>query len=531
MSTSALLRLGAVAASVILIAFEVVFIVRRGKSGGVAKPVLTLLAVGNIVFVVFLVLNHASFPLNLDLMEGTILQHAQRARDFVPIYPEPTPAYVPLSYNPLYYVLTVPFSWLLGMNLTTLRLVAILGWFCSGGVVFLAVRRKTSSNWWGLAAAGLFAAGYTVQDSYLDNAHSDSWLLCATLLGTYLIDSNRGRRWNVTGVLLLIAAFWFKQHGALFALGGVLYLTWREGVRASWLYWLIAAGLGPFAYLLAGPALFGPRFHYFTWEVPRRWSAFSLETLTRPITFMTLSYPFLALASIWTTVRTFVKDRAQLNIWHVQLVFAIASSLMGALDYGSANNVFIPLGTWFIILGVIGLNQLGHSVQVVHRFRLDLLALLCSYAVMLYNPTAMLVPANATAAYEDLITVLNDIDGPVYAPSLGQLQRGYTLFPAAHWVALEDLVRGPNREERNQPVVRQLLDPLIHTKQSAYVLSNFPLDKLIPALAFLDDYYILEKDFGDRFQSLAVLPKRFGHGWPRYLYRYAPKSQVLAEEP
>lgn len=528
MSISAQLRLIAIVASIGLIAFEVVFIARRGKSGGVAKPVVTLLAIGNIALVTFLAINHMSFPLNLDLMEGTILQHTQRAAQLAPIYPEPTPAYVPLSYNPLYYVLAAPFGWLMGVNLTTLRLVAILGMLGSGGIVFLAVRRKTGSVWWGLAAVGLFAAAYAVQDSYLDNAHSDSWLLCATLLGTYLIDSNRGRGWNVAGVLLLVAAFWFKQHGALFAVGGVLFLTWREGLRKSLLYWFVAIVLGPALYVLGGPAIFGPRFHYFTWEVPRRWSALGVDTLTRLFSFIALSYPFLALASIWTTTKTFIKDRSQLNIWHVQLVFAIGSGLMGALDYGSANNVFISLGTWFIILGVIGLYQLAKNVKLVQRFRLDLLALLCSFAVMLYNPISMVVPANATAAYDDLITTLNDIDGTVYAPSLGQLQRGYTFYPAAHWVALEDMVRGPNREERNQPGTRLLLDPLIHAKQPTYVLSNFPIDKLIPALAFLDNYYALEKDFGDRFQSLAVLPKRFDHGWPRYLYRYAPKPEVSA---
>jgi len=40
----------------------------------------------------------------------------------------------------------------------------------------------------------------------------------------------------------------------------------------------------------------------------------------------------------------------------------------------------------------------------------------------------------------------------------------------------------------------------------------------------LNETYTLEVDFGDRFKPLSVLPKRFFHGWPRYLYRYHPKT-------
>ena len=36
-------------------------------------------------------------------MEGTVLQHVQRAAAGVPIYRTPSPAFVALAYNPLYY--------------------------------------------------------------------------------------------------------------------------------------------------------------------------------------------------------------------------------------------------------------------------------------------------------------------------------------------------------------------------------------------------------------------------------------------
>lgn len=178
-------------------------------------------------------INHASFPLNLEAMELAGLQHLKRILSGLPLYPAPSSSFIALAYNPLYYYLCVPFSWLFGPNLLTMRLVAIIGMAGSGLLLFAIVRRETQSNWWGLMAIGLFAAAYRAMDTYLDNAHRGSWLLCSILLGCYWIDLNRSRLQTGLGILLLVSAFWFKQQGAVFLLGGLCYLTWRDGWRQT----------------------------------------------------------------------------------------------------------------------------------------------------------------------------------------------------------------------------------------------------------------------------------------------------------
>lgn len=499
------------------------------KRNSAARWALGAWAGANVFFIVFLWFNHARFPLYLEIMEGVVLQHLQRAAAGEAIYPAPTPDYVPLAYNPLYYVLTVPFTWVFGVNLFTLRLVAILGMLGSGLVLYLVVREKTASAWWGLMAVGLFAAAYRAMDTYLDNAHSDSWLLCSALLGTYLLDRDRTRGWNLAGVILLTTSFWFKQHGALFVIGGVLFLTWREGLRRSLLYWLTAATLGPLLYVLAGPALFGSHFLYFTWEVPRQWSELNWSTLRRYLGFIAKSYPFLAASGALTVLWADLRERARLSVWHVQFVFAMLTGLMGALDAGSSNNVFIPMGAWFILLGTLGLHEVAGRLANTRARAVPLIALLGTFALLAYNPFRVIVSPQANAAYADLLGLLHSLDGNVYAPSLGQLPEGYTLYPAAHWVALEDMIRGPGRETRNHPNTRRLLAPAIQPERPAFILSNYPLEVLIPALSFLTDYYVLEADLGDRFRPLRALPKRWDAGWPRYLYRYAPSEE--AREP
>src|SRR5215469_16948127 len=240
MSRLFLLQVAVALLSPVLVALEATVLDHRFGRGRLSRIALGFVAAANIGFLAFVFFNHAPFPLHLDLLEGTILQHVQRAASLQPIYPSPSSDYVPLAYNPLYYYLTVPFTWIFGERLFTLRLVAILGAIGSAAAVFVVVRQKTRSSWWGLMALGLFAAAYRAMDTYLDNGHSDSWFLCMALWGTFVLDQNRSRLANLGGILLLVSSFWFKQHGAVFAVGGLVYLTCREGLWKSSPYWLVA---------------------------------------------------------------------------------------------------------------------------------------------------------------------------------------------------------------------------------------------------------------------------------------------------
>lgn len=493
----------------------------RRRLWGWVMALLACLALANLAILFGLFVNHVSFPLNLDLMEGTILQHVERAAAGQPIYPAPSPEFVPLAYNPLFYLLCVPFTWLFGMSLGALRLASICGYIGCCVVVFRIVRLHTASSWWALIAAGLFAGAYSAMDLYMDTAHADAWLVFSVLLGSYAIDAHRSRFWNLLGVLLLISAFWFKQHGAIFLLGGLAFLTWRDGVRRALPFWLLATVLAAGLYVFAGPRLFGSHFHYFTWSVPRQWSEINLRTFKRYFGYSLLYYPLLAAAALSTTAWAVLSAPRRLDIWRVQLLASLASGLMGALDPGSSYNVFISMGTFFIIVGTLGLHELAERAAV-RRYGLQYVALFASFALLAFNPLRIAVPSQAAASYADLVQMLRGLHGQVYAPWLGQLERDYTLYPAAHWVGLEDMLRGPGRETRNQPLTRRLLDPVLHPSGPAYVLTNQPLEGegSIPVLGFLLEDYELQADLGQRFAALRCLPKRYDHGWPRYLYRY-----------
>jgi hypothetical protein len=514
-----------IVARIVILLFVVTLIVieywrglsRQSKRILPSQVVLTGLSVLNIGFIIYLWSNHIGFPLNLDLMEGTILEHFRRALDGLPVYPPPSPDYVPLAYNPLYYYFAVPFSWVLGDGLATLRFVSILGMAVIGVAIFIAVRGITHSGRWACYALGLFAAAYMAMDAYLDSVHSDSWMIAMGMLGTLLVASNKSVARNLLGLLLLVGSFWFKQHGALLALGGLLFLFLKSGWKSSLIYAALVIIVGPLVYLLLGQQLFGTHFHFFTWNVPRQWSEISRWTFVRYFGFIVGCYAPVALPACWSWYVNAKRGVRTMDVWHFQLPFAMLTGFMGALDAGSSNNVFITQGIWFVIIGVVALkDQSDRSIGWIRRNGSTLL-LASAFAILLYDPRSVIVSSHANEKYEELVQELKRLPGHVYAPSLGQLDHGYRLSPTAHWVALEDIIRAPGRDLHNHPTTRALLAPLLNSQEPQFILTN--TNEFMSFMQFLDDYYVLEKDYGERFRTLGVLPKRWNHGYPRYLYR------------
>lgn len=497
---------------------------KKNRLNLIVANTLAVYAVSQICFIIFLWFNHVGFPLNLEAMELTRLQHLDRLLNGLPLYLKPSSDFIALAYNPLSYLLTVPFTWLFGSSLFTMRLFAIFGMLGAGIVTFLSVRQHTKSNWWGLMAVGLFAAAYRVMDTYLDNAHADSWLLFSILLGCYLIDQNRSQLWNVSGILCFLAGFWFKQQGAIFVIGAVLFLTWRDGFRKALLAWLLAIILGPFLYWNAPKSLLGDYFHYYTWQVPRQWMEFSLGEVRNLLELLLRKYPILLAISAAISTISLIKCRRTVSIWYFMYPFALTSAVSAVLTPGSNDNVYIPMGSWLIIIGTIGIKQFRHQRNNSHgRLSITaLVALVLCFALFIYNPASVIINSSQShKAYADLISYLKTLDGPVFAPGIGQLpdSAGYKFYPSIHAVPLNDIIRRPGVDQNNHPVVRQLLEPVIHPHHNAYILYNYPLED-DPMFKFLTNYYEFIADIGKDTKSLKALPKHYSVPDAHYLYRY-----------
>ena len=506
------------AAIALVIALLVAVAAEKSRVEALLPAVISALAAASVVVIGALLVSHLRYPFHLDLMEGVVQQHARRAIRGETLYPVATPSFVPLAYNALYYLLSAPFLLVFGDSLRTLRAVAIVGYLGAAVAIFCLVRGRTRSAWWGAMACGLFFAAYAAMDAYLDTAHSDSWLICSALWGAYLVDrKSRGARF--AGVLVLVGAFWFKQHGAIFLGAALVYLTWREGVRGSAGYWLAAAIGGPLLYLYAPTSLLGPAFHFFTWHVPSGWSQFTSHTIPRVVVFVLESYPVLALLALWGAYRAL--RAGTVGLLELMLGAAFLTAFMGSLDPGASYNVFIPMGAFCIVNGTIELSRLNERTPSWHGMRPGHVGLLLAFATLVHDPRAYWVPARAGAAYADLRATLSALPGPVYAPGIAQFPDGDTLVPAMHWVALDDMMRGPHRAASDSALARALLAPTEHRAGVSFVLTNHPLSELAPPVNELARSFVLVQDFGSRFETLRTLPRRFDQGYPRYLYRSA----------
>ena len=286
---------------------------------------------------------------------------------------------------------------------------------------------------------------------------------------------------------------------------------------------ILALLFAPGLYLLIPPQILGDHFHYFTWSVPRQWININLREIILLAKLVIKSYLPLAILSLSGFVWQIKKFNFKTSIWYFMLPIAWGSAMMAVLTPGSNKNVFIPLGVWLIITSVISLQTLSQRYLVLEKIGLHLLALGLSFIFLIYNPLGVIVARKAETTYQDLVSYLNSLDAPVYAPWIGQLQDGYCFYPSVHWVALSDLIRTPGTNLHNHPQIRELLEPVIQPQSQAYLLHNYGLEK-DRLLDFLTESYILDTDLGERFQPLETLPKRYNLLWPRYLYRYAPEE-------
>jgi hypothetical protein len=201
------------------------------------------------------------------------------------------------------------------------------------------------------------------------------------------------------------------------------------------------------------------------------------------------------------------------TVWHVQFIMACATAFMGSLDWGSSDNVFIPFGAFTIVLGTFGLAEIRSVVVQVA-------AVAIAFTPLMYAPQTVVVSSHSHAALADLETAVKALPGSVYAPGIGQFAGPPIFSPGAHWVALEDMERGPGHTAADEARVLVLLDPVVHPTGTQYVLTSRPLSGMTVPLSLLEPHYTLAQDYGDRFIALTGTPKRYSHGFPRYLYEF-----------
>jgi len=371
---------GFLIAALILIGIEVIQERRRVGMHGFAWWALGGLTLINLLGLLYFWINRISVEMALTGGEQSavaILQHALRGEPIYRLWYDSDPLTTP----PLFQILSIPFAFVFGANIGTLRLVSVLGIIASGLIVFRAVTEKTNSSWWGMVGLGLFATAVGMMDSYMGTASPAPWLLCCALLGTYLIDRNHSESDIMLGILVLSNAVWIQQAGILFLIGALAYLTWNRGWAVAAHYWLMGVALTVLAWVTIGPLLFGDQFLSLTVLTPLKNLDFSFSGLSRYGLFVSGTYPLLALASSALVIGGLLWERNKFDIWQAQFVAAVLLGLLTTLFVPGGATMLTLTSVWFIVIGLQALYQWSNQIVIAQQYQLHLAALFASFVV------------------------------------------------------------------------------------------------------------------------------------------------------
>ena len=197
----------------------------------------------------------ATYPLDLEWMEGGVLVHAQRLAQGKGIYVAPSVDFIPFLYTPLYPALLALLSFVLPLGYTLGRVVSILAFATALATIVLAASgeatgrsRKLLASAPGVAGAGVVAASFAFTGHFYDLVRGDSLLLACEAAALWL--ALRGRTWRSAAVagLLIALGFFAKQTATIVGIGigvGLLIANWRRGlVYGAAAAGVLAAGIG-----------------------------------------------------------------------------------------------------------------------------------------------------------------------------------------------------------------------------------------------------------------------------------------------
>lgn len=197
----------------------------------------------------------ASFPLDLEWMEGGVLIHAQRIAHGQGIYVPPSVDFIPFLYTPLYPALLALLSFVAPLGYLMGRLVSIAA-FATALVMIVVTAsgegagrtRKVFASLAGIAGAGAVAASFAFTGHFYDLVRADSLLLALQALTVWL--AYRGQTWKSAALAgaLIALGFLTKQTATIVGIGigvGLLLTNLKRGlVYGAAATTVLAGGIG-----------------------------------------------------------------------------------------------------------------------------------------------------------------------------------------------------------------------------------------------------------------------------------------------
>lgn len=404
---------------------------------------------------VWLARQRIGYPLELDFIEGVMMDHIARLAHGQPIYVEPTLRFIPLAYMPFFSVVAAAVTHVMGVGFAAPRLVSFVSTLFTAGLIAGIVKRETRRTTLAVGAAGVYATAFAVTGACYDVARPDSLMLLITFSGLAVLRYTRGVRGALVAAALLTLGFFTKQHAVLFCFGALAYLFFHE--RRRFLPFLVAivAGCGGGYFVL--DAWLGDWFRMFTWSIPRGWSTFNRFRVEHyvggGVLGMLACSTVPALLSLAVPDPEAEKGRA---LWYWTGLAAVGTGLLATLDPSAYLHVFTPTVVALSILGPIALDRIGRRLDATsgdaagHAGTLVLVVLAAQFLPLAYSIGLHRPRPHAAAAHAELIQRLRALQGHELVPYHGWYSTQAGGSSSLQFIALDDIVRS-----HGNPILRR----------------------------------------------------------------------------
>ncbi|MEO5617017.1 MAG: glycosyltransferase family 39 protein [Candidatus Eisenbacteria bacterium] len=485
--------------------------------GRLARITLWVISLSSIAAFLWLSALRLMSPIELGNGEGMMLDNAIRVASGQRLYVEPTLRFIPFVYMPLYPVMLAPFINLLGPALWQGRLVDLLSTLGFIAIVIYAIRRETGNLLPGVASAGIFVMGHGLTRGGYDVVRPDPVMLMLAFAGLAILRFSTTPRGAILAGAVSGLAFFAKQHGLLFAFGGMAYLLFHDRRRLMH-YTIAVSAVAGGGFLLLSLWL-GPWFRFYVHEVPSLWSEFSRGRIRDYFAdivlgkFGALSIP----VAMVMAIRYYSGRRGPEWIWHWTAVAGLATGVLSTLDPYAYYHVLMPTIAAFAVSGPVAMYRLGQRLGAGSAvpgapIPAAVCVVLALQFIPLTYPMRTLLPRpGAQETYVATIKKLRELPGPILMPYHGYYATmagkgmGMTVLP------LDDIIRakGNSLLKRDPQYFERMFDSLRTGPNRPTIVSDTVFakagDASLDLWRSLEGSYRLAGDMGDLIDRLRPL--------------------------
>lgn len=485
-----------------------------------SKRLTTLLASVFIVLFLFLSAKRMAYSGEIEWMEGSIIEHAERVYDGSQLYTAPSIEFVNWLYQPLYYYATAAVMEFTGVSYLAGRLVSFLSAIAVCILAAMIVRRYTKDWTRSLIAVGLIAASYHWTGYTFDIARIDALHILLVVAGVALLQKPT-HIWIVAASALFFALAFFTKQQALFYLVPAvvwLFVTSKRSALVFVIAYCALIGLGTWFLTSVN----GSWYWYYVYTVPasKAGSFRIIDALMFVPDYLGSAFTIgNVVIAAWLSLKRkqlrglLTSFRGCLLLFYVASVIQLAMHLGDALSY---KNVAVPYAVFFALVFTLAACDLFAEYQTREHITKALYGLVAAqFLIMGYNPLSeplVFIKPWHEEVYREFIEEVRQIPGNVRLARHAYLPRLAGKQSYANELSLYDVSTvGDTTSKR----LASDWERAHREGKFDYILTDAYLDAAIPNVPnyTFDRFVNLRKyPFASRMGDLPLTP--------RYLFRY-----------